>query len=280
MNEINRVFGRISGADRSLLHLNDTFALRQRSDDEISLFALNGKMLRLIKEGVDSGPDCIVCQQMPVNNENLPEDGWVLEDGVLRIPFLTKIELQKIELFDSVANIEIRDFPGHMKGMIARRLRQADFARVKPVEDRCGLLTAALNEHLTESAEIPLVEVLGFGEGSPSMGDAALCGMLLTGRCFALGRRFKLNWYNRLRVEVRRLLHRTDHRGKNWLSFALDGRMTELQRGFFTAMARDFECADEIVVKKIAGEEIFNGRAFLIGCFAALEMIQKSLYNK
>ncbi len=281
MKEKNRFFGRILAADKNLLSLSETsFAVRRRTDDEILLFALSGRMLRLLKAGTDVAPDSIVCESLPPLNEEVSEDGWTLGDGVLRIPFMTKIELNKTELFDAQANIEILDFPGHMKGLIARRMRRADFARYKEIEDRCGLLTGALNEHLTEAVEIPLVEVVAFGEGELAMGDAALCGLLLTGRCFAIGGRFKVNWYNRLRAELRRLVHRTDARGRAWLGYALDGRMTAMQRRFFTAMAKDFECADEIVVRELAAKEDFNGRAFLVGCFAALEMIQKTLFNR
>lgn len=281
MKEKNRFFGRILKADKSLLNLSEnSFAIRRRSGEEILLFALNGKMLRLLAGDCDHAPDTIVCEILPDVDQEISADGWNLADGVLRIPFMTKIDLNQVELVDMTANIEIRDFPGHMKGLIARRMRQADFARYKEVEDRCALLTSALNEHLTEATEIPLVEVIAFGEGQPSQGDAALSGMLLTGRCFALGRRFNVNWYNRLRVEIRRLLHRTDFRGRNLLAHALEGRMTAIQRRFFEAMARDYECADEIQVKDLAAAEDFNGRAFLVGCFAALEMIQKSLFAR
>ena len=281
MKQKNRFFGRILCADKDLLNFDETnFAIRQRTEQEITLVSLNGKIVRLLAKGRDVGPDCIGCELLPPLDENIAEDGWVLHDGVLRIPFLTLIELKKTELFDSVANIEIRDFPGHMRGLIARRMRQADFATFRTVEDRVGLLAAAINERLTESAEIPLVDLVGFGEGNLAMGDAAICGLLLTGRGFALGKRFKVDWYSRLRVEIKRLVHRTDARGKSWLGFAQEGKMTGLQRRFFEGMARDFECADEILVNEISNSEEFNGRAFLIGCFTALEMVQKNLFKK
>lgn len=281
MKETNRFFGRILNCDNNLGTWREgNFAVRLRSENEITLLSLSGKMLRLLRKGADFAPDSIVCEKLPPGTEKIAEDGWSIEDSVIRIPYFSKIDLTDVEKTDLTANIEIRDFPGHLKGMIARRLRQADFARFKLVEDRLGLLSAAINEHLTESAEIPLVEVVGFGEGHPAMGDAALCGLLLTGRCLALGKRFKVNWYSRLRAEIRRLLHRTDVYGRSWLGYALEGRMTVLQRRFFETMARDYECAGEMLVRDVAAGDDFGGRAFLLGCFVALEMVQKDLFRK
>jgi hypothetical protein len=280
MKEKNRFFGGVTSVDENLLSLDEAnFSVRYRDEQEMLLFSLSGKMLRLSSDLNAQAPNMIVCEKLPSLNEELAEDSWAIKDGILRIPFLTKIDLNLAPKFKSVANIEIRDFPGHMRNLIAHRMRQDDFASLKKLEERVNMLADAIREHLTESAEIPLLDVISFGESKPSPGDAALCGMILTGRCFAIGQRLKVNWYNRLSIETRRLMHRTDVLGKNWLGFALEGRMTKLQNRFFSAMARDFESADEIVVKDVANDASFNGKAFLIGTHAALEMIEKNFFK-
>lgn len=280
MEEKNRVLGKIFSADVNLLNFRESpFSVRHRDSSEITLFSLSGKMLRLLSKKIGDAPNSVVCEKLPDLKVELAEDGWTVEDGILRIPYLTKIELKKVKQYNPVENLEIGDFPGHMQNLIVRRMRQDDFASTKLLGERLNQLSLAIREHLTESAEIPLIEVVSFGEGTLSSGDAALCGMLLTGRCFAIGGRFKVPWHNRLSMEVRRLLHRTDNRGKNWLGFALEGSLTETQKKFFNAMAKDFECADEIVVKDIANEESFNGKAFLMGVSTALEMLKKGVFQ-
>jgi hypothetical protein len=55
--------------------------------------------------------------------------------------------------------------------------------------------------------------------------------------------------------------------------------MTELQQHFFHAMLKDFECSDEIVVKKVAADPLINGTAFLMGVNATLDMVQAGFFN-
>ncbi|GAB4269151.1 MAG: hypothetical protein Kow0029_05010 [Candidatus Rifleibacteriota bacterium] len=280
MKKTDRFFGEVLGADENLLQLKDlNFAVRSWTEDEIKLFSLSGKMLRIVSEKIGFAPNSIVCKNIPHPDENTPKEGWILDYGILRVPFVTKLELNKLSIYKSLQNIAVSDFPGHMKNLIVRRLRQADFAGYKELERRMKVLVSSVQEYLTESVEIPLLDVIGFGEGKLSAGDSALCGLLLTGRCFSLGKRFRVNWYARLTMEVRRLFHKTDLVGKNWLCFALEGRLSQVQKKFFEAMVKDFECADEIVVNEVADDNSFNGKAFLIGVLCALNMVQDGLFK-
>ena len=159
-------------------------------------------------------------------------------------------------------------------------MRQPDCAFLKDLEQPLAILSRSIREHLIESAESPVIGVAGFGPGEVAAGDAALCGMLLTTRCFSFGGRFRMSWFQRLAVEIRRYLHRSGTWGKNWLKYAIDGRMTETQQQFFNAMARDFEGAGEVMVKRIADEDMINGKAFLAGVNLSLDMIQAGVFNR
>lgn len=257
----------------------EVFSLRYRSDKRILLAALNGRQINLVTSEIGCGPDFIQCRQLPELTQQLPEDGWILEDNCLKIPFLTQIKLENCPRFESVGKFTVRDFPGHMQGLILNRIRKNDFAALEVLAERLKTFSVSIREHLTESAEIPILGVLGFGKEEVAAGDAALCGMLLTARCFALGRRLKVTWFQRLAVEIRRLLHRASPGGRNWLGYAVDGRMTESQQRFFNAMARDYECSDQIVVRNIADEDFFNGRAFLLGVSVTLDMVKAGLLS-
>jgi hypothetical protein len=162
--------------------------------------------------------------------------------------------------------------------MISRLMREEKFQKFHKLQERLKNLGKSLKEPSTEAVEIPLLEVIGFGDSKLSDGDAALCGMLLAARCFAAGKRFRVNWYQRLSVELRRLKHRSNIYGQNWLDFALDGRMSESQQNFFKTMSKDFESVDEMVLSHLSENENFNGSAFLIGVSTALDMIQKQVY--
>jgi hypothetical protein len=281
MQNKDKFFGRILGVDQHLLRLeDDNFSLRFCGEYEATLFSLTGTLVRLVNKELENAPNTIVCEKLPELSVHIIErDGWSIKDGKLVIPYLTQLDLQKARPYTSDESIVINDFPGHMKTIINRRMRQSDFAKLKPLEEKLDRLAQALNETLTESVEIPLINVVGRGEGKLRAGDAALCAMILTARCFAISPRFKIDWFNRLSVETRRLLHRTEAVGKNWLKFALDGRMTERQQKFFRAMAKDFEGADELVINEVAAEESLSGRAFVLGVHFALEMIYKKYFK-
>jgi hypothetical protein len=256
-----------------------SFSLRERTAERLVLFSLAGKMINIVNKDLGCGPDFIVCGQLPFLDQELPEDGWKLIDNSLCIPFLTQLKLSGARTFDSTERIAIRDFPGHMKSLIVRQIRKAKTQELNELEGRLGRLSETIQKHLIELSELPLISVVGFGSGTPSAGDAALCGLLLTARSMSLGRRFRVGWYKRLTVELKRFLHRSGLHGRNWLSYAIEGRMTELQQHFFHAMLRDFECSDEIVVKKVATDRLINGTAFLMGVNTALNMVQDGFFN-
>lgn len=283
MSEKNRFFAEVEAVDKQLLHssvVNGTYSVRMRSEHRITLLSLSGRMINLVSSPLTCGPDFILCKKLPAMNEHITEDGWIFEDTSLTIPFMTRLELSGAPPFDSDARIGIRDFPGHIKSLVSRRLRQSDCAFLKELEAPLAILARSIREHLIESAEIPVIGVTGLGTGEVAAGDAALCGMLLTTRCFSFGGRFKISWFQRLAVEVRRFLHRAGNFGRNWINYAIDGRMTETQQLFFNAMARDFEGAGEVLVKRLADEDMINGLAFLAGVNMTLEMIQSGVFNR
>ncbi|HNX77023.1 MAG TPA: hypothetical protein PLM07_19135 [Candidatus Rifleibacterium sp.] len=283
MREKNRVFVEVEAVDQQLLHssvVNGTYAVRVRNEHRIALISLTGGMINLVSEPLTWGPDFILCRKLPPPGSPITEDGWIFEDSCLTIPFMTRLNLDGVTRFDSDARIGVRDFPGHLRSMITRRLRQPDCEYLKELEIPLATLSKSIREHLIESAEIPVIGVTGLGSGEVAAGDAALCGMLLTTRCFSLGGRFKMSWFQRLAVEVRRFMHRASVFGRNWIGYAIDGRMTETQQIFFNAMARDFEGAGEVLVKRIADDDIINGRAFLSGVNMTLEMIQAGVFNR
>ncbi|OGK09365.1 MAG: hypothetical protein A2W80_18985 [Candidatus Riflebacteria bacterium GWC2_50_8] len=282
MKEKNRFFAEVEAVDAKLLQASaagKSYSLRQRSTDRLVLFALDGHMINVVGKEIGCGPDFIVCGELPPLDQPLSEDGWKLADNCLKIPFLTQLKLAGGRTFDSAERFAIRDFPGHMKSLIARQIRKTKSPEFSELEIRLKRLSETIQNHLVEMSELPLIGVVGFGGGFPGTGDAALCGLLLTARNMALGRRFRVDWYKRLTVELKRFLHRTGVHGRNWLNYAIEGRMTELQQHFFHAMLKDFECSDEIVVKKIAADQMINGTAFLMGVNATLEMVQAGFFN-
>jgi len=282
MKEKNRFFAEVEAVDSRLLQASaagNSFSLRERTADRLVLFSLAGNMINIVNKDLGCGPDFIVCGKMPALDQELPEDGWKLAENCLKIPFLTQLKLVGARTYDATERFAIRDFPGHMKSLIARQIRQNKTPELDELEIRLGRLSEAIQKHLVELSEIPLISIVGFGSGFPVCGDTALCGLLLTARNMALGRRFRVGWYKRLTVELKRFVHRTDLYGRNWLNYAIEGRKTELQQHFFHAMLRDFECSDEIVVKKVAADRLVNGTAFLMGVNTALDMVQAGFFN-
>jgi hypothetical protein len=231
-------------------------------------------MITIVDRSCGCGPDFIQVARLPDPALPLPEDGWVLEGKQLKIPFVEQLKLAQAQCLDSVSYFAVRDFPGHMHGLINNRLRQPDYADFSMISQRLKTFATALQQHLVESVEVPLLDIIGYGKGDFAAGDAVLCGILLTARSFSLGRRIRINWFQRLSVETRRFLHRAGQIGKKWLGYALEGRMTQAQQQFFSAMTRDSECVDEIVVKRIIEDDVANGRAFLVGAGFALDLIK------
>lgn len=282
MKEKNRFFAEVEAVDSRLLQASaagNSYSLRERTADRLVLFSLAGNMINIVNREIGCGPDFILCSELPDLDQPLPEDGWKFAENCLKIPFLTQLKLAGARTYDSTERFAVRDFPGHMKSLINRQIRKTKNMELSELEGRLKRLSETIQKHLIELSELPLISVVGFGSGTPSSGDAALCGLLLTARNMSLGRRFRVGWYKRLTVELKRFLHRTGLHGRNWLSYAIEGRMTELQQHFFHAMLRDFECSDEIVVKKVAADRLVNGTAFLMGVNAALDMVQAGFFN-
>ncbi len=274
-------FGKVISADSHLFNTDGKIgplSLRGRSSSIISLFTLEGRLITVSSQEIGCGPDFIVCESLPDNQLELPEDGWILEDRKLKIPFVTQLDFSEAKKFNSSEFSVVTDFPGHLEHLLSRILRNNQGEGEEQLRARLARLSSALLARQTESVEIPLVDLVGYGQGTIPTGDAAICGMLLTARSFSLGQRIKVNWFSRLSMELRRFIHRTSPHGKNWLNYALEGRTSELQKRFFKAMADDFECADEIVVKNMVADHIFNGQAFITGANFALDMIRDRFF--
>lgn len=278
MESSHELFGKILSIDTHLANLKgrvDGLCLRGREINKISLFTPAGKIISMVPQSVGNGPDFIVCEKLPDASAVLPEDDWSIYNNQLRIPGVPELPLDKAKEYDSFEKSEVRDFPGHMEGMITSRLRLNRTDEEIELQIRLNSLAKELRQYEIESVEVPIINLLAFGESKPSEGDTAICAMLLTARCFIAGKRFKVTWLNRFAMETRRFLHRTNTFGKNSIDHALEGRTTSDQQDFFKAMSEDFEAKDELVVKTIEKSTIFNGRAFLMGVATALEMVRE-----
>lgn len=274
-------FGEVKNLDLRLLQPTPgSYAMRYRSGERIVLFSGEGQMINIVAENCGCGPNFICLEFLPEQTQELPADGWFFDDKSLRVPFMTQIDLAKTkDVYDSLYELQINDFPGHMSGLINKFVKAATFPQAEELKSRLGVLAEAAQLRQNESTELPVIGLVGFGAGLFSEGDSALCGMLLTARFFASGRRFNLNWLKLLAVEVRRFFHRTGPYGRNWLSNALQGRVTQSQKSFFHAMSRDYESASEVAVKHLADDSIINGLSFLAGVSTALNMIQTDAFE-
>lgn len=278
MESLNELFGKVLSADSHLVSLKgniDGLSFRGRANNSILLLAQSGKIISIVSRIVGNGPNFIVCEKLPDANVSLPDDEWGIVDGALRIPGFPIVDFKKASKFDSYEKSEVSDFPGHMEKAIAFTVRKENSELETELKIRLLRLAKVLKQYDIESVEIPITDLLGFGDDKFTIGDTAICAMLLTARAFVAGKRFKISWYNRFAMEVRRFLHRTNLISKNWIEYALEGRTTESQQHFFKAMSKDFEYKDEMAVKTMANCHIYNGRAFLIGVGTALEMVRK-----
>lgn len=281
MENNKKQFGEVRNLDLRLLQpAQVSYAMRYRSENRIVLFSNEGQMINVVDESCGCGPNFVCLEFLPEQNQELPADGWFFAGKTMRVPFTTQLDLSKTkDVYDSLYELQINDFPGHMNSLINKFVKEAAFPQAKELKSRLDILAEAAQLRQNESTELPVIGLIGFGAGLFSEGDSALCGMLLTARFFSAGRRFNLNWLKLLAVEVRRFFHRTGPYGRNWLSYALQGRVTQSQKNFFHAMSRDYESASEIAVKHIADDRIINGSAFLVGVSAALNMIQSDSFK-
>jgi hypothetical protein len=282
IESMDKTFGDVMSVDKYLLHnsgCEGVFVIRERTKSKIMLLDLNGQLLYIVAAPYGCGPNFIQIRSLPPVDLPLPEDGWVFENGVLVVPEIAELNVRAAKKYDSNAYIALKNFPGHMKNVISRRLRQPDCEFLNELKEPLKNLSLSIKEHRLETVDLPVIDVTGHGNRSFPAGDAALCGMLLTARCFALGGRFKEVWAQRLTIEVRRFLHRASNMGRNWLEYAISGRMTELQQKFFKEMIRDIENIDESLVKIVSEDELINGRAFLAGVEVTLDLIKNGFFN-
>ena len=278
MENSNELFGQIISADSHIVNLKSTIdglALRGREANKISLLTQNGKIISIVPKNVGNGPDFIVCEKLPDANISLPDDEWSLSNKELRLPGFSPISIENTKEFFSYEKSKISDFPGHMEKAIVNFIRNDDSALETELKLKLSRLAKHLKQYETESVSTPMTEALSCGDEKFTAGETAICAMLLTARCFVAGKRFKIPWFNRFAIEVRRALHHANLIGRNWIEFALEGRTTEIQQLFFKAMSDDFEYKDELAIKAIADSLIYNGKFFLIGVLTALEMIRK-----
>lgn len=255
------------------------YAIKNREKHRIILTSLSGQLLTFVDQSINCGPGYIKCRKLPSIKQEIPKDSWQLKNSFLKIPGFSEIDLKLSEHFESDAIIQIRDFPGRMKRVIASRLKKEDCAFLKPLDRPLHALAKAVCERDFESASIPVVKITGYGYWEFAAGDAALCGMLLTARCFALGGRFGPSWIPRLSMEIRRFLFRTGTYGRYWVNYAISGRMTEKQQEFFRALAKDGCHQAEETTEEVARNDEINGLAFLAGVNIILEMIQEGFFS-
>jgi hypothetical protein len=116
--------------------------------------------------------------------------------------------------------------------------------------------------------------VIGYGTGSIPQGDAALCGMILTGKSFLKGNRLRADWQRRLTLEIRRFWHRTSKLSVAYLGYAIEGRTTEIQERFFRAMEKDYETLGDLASQEVLHQDDYPGSFFLLGVLTALEIIR------
>lgn len=256
------------------------YIVKKIREHRILLTSLKGQLLTLVDESVNDGPGYIRCKSLPQLDNNTASDSWQLANSFLLIPGYEEIDLKKSEMFESNSIIQIKSFPGRMKRLIAQRLKKDDCLFLKPLEEPLHNLAKAISQRDFESAEIPVTRIAGYGYWEFSAGDASLCGMLLTSRCFALGGRLGPKWIPRLSVEIKRFLSRAGAYGRYWINYALSGRMTDKQQEFFKALAGDGNRVSEEVIENICNNDEINGIAFLAGVNIVLEMIQDGFFGR
>lgn len=275
------MFGTVKGYDALLVEQPDnlaTLALRDLSPDALLLVAASGRLVAVMKAAAGRGPDRILVETLPAEpprpvlkdrrkGKPLP-DTWSLKDRKLFFQSREILDFSKAPAHSSAVLAEITDFPGHTRTIAARLLKPE-----RELKTRLDEVTKSLRVPLAEAVEGPLLNLIGYGNGRFPGGDAALCGLLLTGKAFVKGRRTRGDWQSRLGVEIRRFLHRTSLLAAANLRFALEGRTTHLQERLFEALAKDYETTSEAAFEAILGASDVPGPEFLHGVSAALELI-------
>lgn len=276
VNRNQPLLGKVFSLDAQLRPAADKparLSLRGRGREELYFLTSDHRLITVAPHAWGRGPNRILVEQTPPEQEMLIAEGWRLSITELQLPTGEVLSLSRSRWVASNVLEPIKEFPGHLR-LALNRLQKRFTAEL---EGRLQELARALKMPLAESVELPLIRVLGFGEGNHPDGDAALCGLLLTGRAFSLGKRLRVHWLPRLVPEIRRFLHRTPKISAALIRFAIEGRTTERQERFFTAMGRDYESAVEAALETLIEASESGSLAFLSGVRTALDMVWQDL---
>lgn len=293
MEQHDQGFGRITGFDPRLREDPETcrrLHFRERLSDRLLFFSPQGRMVTMTGTLLGSGPDRLLCEHLPPVDASLPIEGWTLNEAGFTLPNGFRLSLSNAKPLRTDTLTPARDYPGHMRRILKRSMKQIS----QDGAIRLFELGHSLQQALAEIVEAPILRVLGFNpdpanavEAGESQwktdvpaGDQALCGMLLTGRAFLLGKRLRIDWFGRLAMEIRRFQHRTTRQASALLHFAAEGRITQSQERFFNALARDYEGAVEAAWLQLRENHDGGGPWFLAGVATALEMIFQDFFQQ
>ena len=276
VNSNQTVFGKVFSLD-SLLRPADgepeKLSLRGRGTEELYFVTPRHQLITVVPYAWGRGPNRILVETVPSPDERIIAEGWQLTNQELLFPTGESLSLAHAKWHPSDVLEAVKDFPGHLRIALNRIQKKLD----PDLEARLQILAQALKTPLAEAVELPLIKVIGFGHGNHPDGDAALCGLLLTGRAVSLGKRLRANWLPRLVPEIGRLLHRTPKISGALIRFAIEGRTTERQERFFGAMGRDYESAVETALENLMESAESGSLAFLSGVRTAIEMVQQDM---
>ncbi len=269
-------FGKIYSLDLLLKPAADVprkLSLRGRGTAELYFMTNEQQLVTIAPYSWGRGPNRILVERLPEAGDMLIAEGWRLSDRDFTFPTGEVQPFDKSRWHLSALLEPVKEFPGHLRNALGRLQK-----RFSPeLDTRLQNLAQSLKTPLAESVELPLLQVIGFGGGNHPDGDAALCGMLLTARAISLGKRLKVHWLPRLVPETRRFLHRTPKISACLIRFALEGRITERQERFFTAMGRDYESSVEAALAQLLEGPEQGSLAYLNGVKTALEMIRQDM---
>lgn len=281
------MFGKVVGFDPRLLEISrslESLAVRELCHDALFLISPDGRLVSIMMANCGRGPDRILVERIP---EELPKailidkrkkkplpDKWHIADG--RLFFQNKELLAFTGAIRQSSEVlaEIRDFPGHTRMILGRQVKPG-----QELKTRLEVLAKSIRLPMAEAIEEPLLNVLGYGKGRFPAGDAALCGMLLTGKAFAKGGRLRADWQTRLAFEIKRFFQRTTPFSAAHLRFSMEGRTLWQQETLFDAMAKDYETKADVAIQAFlsnqtaaGGQELLPGTDFLFGVMTAMDL--------
>ena len=293
------LWGKSPGADPLLLDNQkslERLSLAETQKDFLYLYSPSGRLITIANYSKGRGPDRILVSKNPSELfeekeeiDSLTKEGnpigktktsrklaaltWGIKRKSLFHGDKLLLSLEDAPKTSSDALPGVSDYPGHMRNIFARLTRTVDLELKKRVLN----LSTALKSTFAEAVEIPLIEIIGFGKGKVPAGDAALCGILLTGKAFSKGIRMRVDWVSRLSIELRRFTSRTSKRAAAFLRYAVDGRTTLAQERLLEAMIRDFEALGDVAAREVMDSPDFPGTAFLVGSLFALDIIRQDM---